>query len=98
MREAQTGGEKKLPLSQKSNRFLPAPLTRGALGTAAPGVFRYTKKAPPMQAVLFWYNRVCKPGSVLTAIYLDPQLLTGSSRLLGTVGPTYAFLHGVAPG
>ena len=27
-----------------------------------------------------------KPGSVLTAIYLAPQLLTGSSRLLGTGG------------
>ena len=34
-------------------------------------------------------TQVCKPGSVLTAIYLVPQLLTGSSRLLGTVGPTY---------
>ena len=31
---------------------------------------------------------VYKPGSVLTAIYLAPQLLTGSSRLLGTVGQT----------
>ena len=29
-----------------------------------------------------------KPGSVLTAIYLVPQLLTGSSRLPGTVGQT----------
>ena len=29
-----------------------------------------------------------KPGSVLTAIYLAPQSLTGSSRLLGTVGQT----------
>ena len=36
----------------------------------------------------FWYDRVCKPGSVLTAIYLDLQLLAGSSRLHGTVGPT----------
>ena len=33
-------------------------------------------------------DRACKPGSVLTAIYLAPQLLTGSSRLLGTVGQT----------
>ena len=30
-----------------------------------------------------------KPGSVLTAIYLAPQLPVGSSRLLGTVGRTY---------
>ena len=32
---------------------------------------------------------VYKPGSVLTAIYLDLRLLAGSSRLLGTVGQTY---------
>ena len=32
-----------------------------------------------------------KPGSVLTAIYLAPQLLAGSSRLLETVGQTYCF-------
>ena len=31
-------------------------------------------------------TRVCKPGSVLTAIYLVPQSLTGSSRLPGTTG------------
>ena len=30
---------------------------------------------------------VYKPGSVLTAIYLVAQLLTRSSRLLGTIGP-----------
>ena len=34
-------------------------------------------------------TQVYKPGSVLTAIYLVPQSLTGSSRLLGTVGQTY---------
>jgi len=34
-------------------------------------------------------TQVYKPGSVLTAIYLVPQLLTGSSRLPGTVGQTY---------
>jgi len=42
-------------------------------------------------------TRVCKPGSVLTAIYLDPGSLLGSSRLLEAVGPTYVLLHGVAP-
>ena len=31
-------------------------------------------------------DQVYKPGSVLTAIYLVPQLLTGSSHLLGTAG------------
>ena len=31
-------------------------------------------------------TQVYKPGSVLTAIYLAPRLLTGSSRLLGTAG------------
>ena len=36
----------------------------------------------------FFCDRVCKPGSVLTVIYLVPQLLTESSRLLGTVGQT----------
>ena len=43
-------------------------------------------------------TQVCKPGSVLTAIYLVPQLLTGSSRLLEAVGRTIMLLHGVAPG
>lgn len=36
----------------------------------------------------FFATRVCKPGSVLTAIYLALPLLAGSSRLLGTVGQT----------
>ena len=40
---------------------------------------------------------VCKPGSVLTAIYLAPRLLAGSSHLLGAVGSTCMLLHGVAP-
>ena len=53
-------------------------------------------KAPLIRAVLF-ATQVYKPGSVLTAIYLDPQLLTGSSHLLGTVGQTYCPTHGVAP-
>ena len=39
---------------------------------------------------------VYKPGSVLTAIYLDLKLLSGSSRLLEAVGPTCMLLHGVA--
>ena len=42
-------------------------------------------------------TRVYKPGSVLTAIYLVPQSLTGSSRLLEAVGQTLMLLHGVAP-
>ena len=36
-------------------------------------------------------TRTCKPGSVLTAIYLVPQSLTGSSRLLEAVGQTLCF-------
>ncbi len=46
---------------------------------------------------VFWYDRAYKPGSVLTAIYLAPQLLTGSSHLLGTAGQAYCPTHGVAP-
>jgi len=45
----------------------------------------------PQRAVLFDATRVYKPGSVLTAIYLVPQLLAGSSRLLEAVGQTYCF-------
>ena len=41
-----------------------------------------------LSAVLFMCDRVYKPGSVLTAIYLVLQLLAGSSHLLGTVGQT----------
>ena len=55
------------------------------------------KQKAPLRAVLFNATQVCKPGSVLTAIYLVPQLLTGSSRLLGAVGSTHMLLHGVAP-
>ena len=36
-------------------------------------------------------TRACKPGSVLTAIYLAPRSLMGSSRLLEAVGQTYRF-------
>ena len=39
----------------------------------------------------FYTTRIYKPGSVLTAIYLVPQLLTGSSRLLEAVGQTCCF-------
>ena len=39
----------------------------------------------------FCATRVCKPGSVLTAIYLALQLLTRSSRLLEAVGQTCCF-------
>ena len=41
--------------------------------------------------VLLWYDQVYKPGSVLTAIYLVPQLLAGSSHLPEAVGPTVCF-------
>ena len=44
-----------------------------------------------MLSVLFVATRVCKPGSVLTAIYLALQLPAGSSRLLETVGQTICF-------
>ena len=46
------------------------------------------QKAPLIQVVLFDATQACKPGSVLTAIYLVLQLLAGSSHLLGTVGQT----------
>ena len=41
-----------------------------------------------MNRVVFFATQVYKPGSVLTAIYLVPGLLPGSSRLPGTVGQT----------
>ncbi len=44
------------------------------------------QKAHRRSGALF-ATQACKPGSVLTAIYLAPQLLAGSSRLLGTIGP-----------
>ena len=46
---------------------------------------------PPTLAVLFGATQIYKPGSVLTAIYLAPQLLAGSSRLLEAVGSTCCF-------
>jgi len=49
------------------------------------------KSAPFVhQTVRCFYvaTQVCKPGSVLTAIYLVLRSLAGSSRLLGTVGQT----------
>ena len=52
-----------------------------------------TEKRPKKSAAeenrrRFYAAQTCKPGSVLTAIYLAPELLPGSSRLLGMVGPT----------
>ena len=46
------------------------------------------KKHPIGMMECFLATQVYKPGSVLTAIYLAPGLLPGSSRLLGTVGQT----------
>ena len=54
-------------------------------------------KTPLVRAVFFDTTQVYKPGSVLTAIYLAPQLLAGSSHLLGTAGQAYCPTHGVAP-
>ncbi len=52
-----------------------------------------------LQAYGFSYNeRACKPGSVLTTIYLGLPLPTGSSHLRGTAGPACVSpFHGVAP-
>lgn len=44
-------------------------------------------KAPLDLSGAFFTTQACKPGSVLTAIYLAPGLPAGSSRLLGTAGP-----------
>ena len=44
---------------------------------------------PSVGREFFIATQVCKPGSVLTAIYLVLQSLAESSHLLGTVGPTY---------
>ena len=56
------------------------------------------KKAPRRKTFgAFFCDWAYKPGSVLTAIYLAPQLLTGSSHLLGTAGQAYCPTHGVAP-
>ena len=56
------------------------------------------KNCPPKADSNFLFaTQVYKPGSVLTAIYLVPQSLTGSSRLLEAVGQTLMLLHGVAP-
>ena len=43
-------------------------------------------KKAPRKRCFFAATQVCKPGSVLTAIYLAPGLLLRSSRLLGTIG------------
>ena len=51
------------------------------------------KKNPPENP---GEDQVCKPGSVLTAIYLVPELLPGSSHLLGTAGQAICPTHGVA--
>ena len=68
-----------------------------------PGVYVKPKgiqiKAPQRNPLRCFLSAtlVCKPGSVLTAIYLAPRLLAGSSHLLGAVGSTFMLLHGVAP-
>ena len=51
----------------------------------------------PLRPCFKWCDWAYKPGSVLTAIYLAPRLLVGSSHLLGTAGQAYCPTHGVAP-
>ena len=53
----------------------------------------YCEKEPPVKPGDFHIiaTQVYKPGSVLTAIYLVPRSLTGSSRLLEAVGQTLCF-------
>ena len=55
------------------------------------------RKSTALPGGAFCATRVCKPGSVLTAIYLALRLPAGSSRLLEAVGSTCMLLHGVAP-
>ena len=50
---------------------------------------RKMKTGATNRSSCFDTTKAYKPGSVLTAIYLAPQLPVGSSRLLGTVGRTY---------
>ncbi len=77
------GGGGKPPALRKTSSFTGNKL----VGTHISYLLSKTKNRPKNEAVLC--RRVYKPGSVLTAIYLAPQLLTGSSRLLGTVGQTH---------
>ena len=77
------GGGGKPPALRKTSSFTGNKL----VGTHISYLLSKTKNRPKNEAVL--RRRVYKPGSVLTAIYLAPQLLTGSSRLLGTVGQTH---------
>ena len=46
----------------------------------------YNKKAPLSGGAFLVATQACKPGSVLTAIYLALRSRAGSSRLLGTAG------------
>ncbi len=61
------------------------------------GCNAHNKKRGPRLRSSFCATQVYKPGSVLTAIYLVPQLLTESSHLLEAAGSAICFLHGVAP-
>ena len=74
--------------SPLSRRKIQLPLHKGAMGAAAPEFVGTLAKSTAHTSGAFWHDQVYKPGSVLTAIYLVPQLLTGSSRLPGTVGST----------
>ena len=51
--------------------------------------YGYHKTPCPIGQGVLYTTRVCKPGSVLTAIYLNLPLPIGFSRLLGAVGQTY---------
>ena len=54
------------------------------------------RRKPNSHCCFLVATQVYKPGSVLTAIYLVPQLLKGSSHLHGTTGSVCVSLHGVA--
>ena len=71
------------------SRFAPADVMRKASRGSRSHVVERRKKTAAQWAA--GATRACKPGSVLTAIYLAPRSLMGSSRLLEAVGQTYRF-------
>ncbi len=66
-----------------STRVRSLGMTNGAVRRNAAAI-RIRQKGEKGKKPFSPRDRVCKPGSVLTAIYLDLRLPTGSSHLLGT--------------
>ena len=87
----------KSPLRVQSSSFLNFLSSENWTAAGRKDFFDTLKKPPQPELGRLFYDRACKPGSVLTVIYLGVPLPIRSSHLPETAGPAICLLYGVAP-